>query len=197
MQGYRGIVLTDHVGLGSLGRVISEVAEDCRIARSHWGILALPGVELTHVPPNAIAEAARRAKELGASIVVVHGETIVEPVESGTNMAALRSRDVDILAHPGLLNLEEANLARANGVFLEISARMGHCLTNGHVVRLASAAGARLLLDSDAHDSQDLLTQELAKSILKGTGLDDQQIRDVMESSPIDLIGRLSPPAHR
>jgi putative hydrolase len=197
MQGYRGIALTDHVGLGSLGRVISEVAEDCRIARDHWGILALPGVELTHVPPNAIAEAARRAKELGASIVVVHGETIVEPVESGTNMAALRSRDVDILAHPGLLNLEEAKLARANGVFLEISARMGHCLTNGHVVRLASAVGARLLLDSDAHDSQDLLTQELAKSILKGTGLDDQKIRDVMESSPIDLIGRLSPPAHK
>jgi putative hydrolase len=129
--------------------------------------------------------------------VVVHGETIVEPVESGTNMAALRSRDVDILAHPGLLNLEEAKLARANGVFLEISARMGHCLTNGHVVRLASAVGARLLLDSDAHDSQDLLTQELAKSILKGTGLDDQKIRDVMESSPIDLIGRLSPPAHK
>jgi len=166
------------------------------VARRHWDILAFPGVELTHIPPNAIAEAARRAKDLGASVVVVHGETIVEPVEPGTNMAAVQSKDVDILAHPGLLSLEEAILAKANGVSLEISARKGHCLTNGHVVRVGLAAGAKLLLNSDAHDSPDLLTKELAKGILKGAGLDEQQILDVIESAPVDLIGRIPPPAH-
>lgn len=102
-NGYRGIALTDHVGPGSMERVLREIIEDCRVARNCWDIVAIPGVELTHVPANAIAGAARQAKELGACLVVVHGETIVEPVEKGTNLAAVRSSDVDILAHPGLL----------------------------------------------------------------------------------------------
>ena len=43
---------------------------------------------------------------LGARIIVVHGETIVEPVRPGTNRKALES-DVDILAHPGLITEDE------------------------------------------------------------------------------------------
>ena len=125
--------------------------------------------------------------------MVVHGETTVEPVEAGTNMAALGSTAVDILAHPGLISLEEAELARANGVFLEISARKGHCLSNGHVVRTALISGAKLLLNSDAHDSQDLLTEEMAEAFLRGAGLDDRQVLEVLESNPMDLISRLSP----
>ena len=117
-NGYQTIALTDHVGIGYLERLIRELAADCELARANWPILAVPGVELTHVPPNAIAETARRAKELGARLVVVHGETIVEPVEKGTNRAALQCPDVDILAHPGLITSEEANLAAASGVFL-------------------------------------------------------------------------------
>jgi putative hydrolase len=196
VQGYRGIALTDHVGLGSLERVIRELAEDCRVARSRWNIVALPGVELTHVPPGAIAEAARRAKELGASIVIVHGETLIEPVEPGTNLAAVQSGDVDILAHPGLLSLEEARLAGANGVLVEISARKGHCLTNGYIARLASATGMKLVLNSDAHDSPDLLTKTLARDILKGSGLTDGEILEVMETNPLDLVARIAPVGH-
>jgi len=44
-KGYRGIALTDHVGVGSLERLICEIVEDCRIARELWGIAAIPGVE--------------------------------------------------------------------------------------------------------------------------------------------------------
>ena len=88
---------------------------------------------------------AQKAKQLGAWIVVVHGETIVEPVEKGTNLAALNSPDVDILAHPGMLSPEEARLAAANHIFLEISARKGHSLTNGHVAKLGLKAGAKML----------------------------------------------------
>jgi histidinol phosphatase-like PHP family hydrolase len=79
-------------------------------------ITVLPGVELTHVAPARIAPLARRAKELGAAIVVVHGETIVEPVEPGTDRAAVECTDVDILAHPGFITLEEARLAAQNGI---------------------------------------------------------------------------------
>lgn len=187
-QGYRAIALTDHVGLGSLERVIHEVSEDCFIARKHWDIVAIPGVELTHLPAGAIAEGAKRAKELGAQLVVVHGETIVEPVEEGTNLAAVQSPDVDILAHPGLLTPEEAQLAAKNGVFIEISARKGHCLTNGHIAHLAQISGAKLLLVSDAHDSSDLLTETLANGILRGAGLEEREVNQVLTNHPLSLL---------
>lgn len=195
-RGYSGIALTDHVGTGSLERLIHEIVEDCRMAREHWNILAIPGVELTHLPAGAIAGAARRAKDLGAWIVVVHGETIVEPVEKGTNLAAIQSPDVDILAHPGLISMEEARLAADNGTFLELSARKGHSLTNGHVMKTAVAAGAMIVLDSDAHDSPDLLTPDLATAILLGSGLDEKRAKDVLVVSPGVLLRRL-PVQHR
>lgn len=195
VSGYRAIAVTDHASPGELSRIIGETAEICAFARSHWDILAIPGIEITHTPAGAIAEAARKAKELGAWIVVVHGETIVEPVEKGTNLAALRSPDVDILAHPGLITPEEAALAAAGGKFLEISARAGHCLTNGHVASLAEQAGARLLLDSDAHSVDDLLTASLAEAICRGSGLDSGACRQALTINPEALIKRL-PRAH-
>lgn len=195
VNNYRVIALTDHAAPGSLEYLIRETVEVCALARSHWDILAIPGIELTHVPAEAIAEAAKKAKELGAWVVVAHGETIVEPVEKGTNLAALRSPDVDILSHPGLLSLEEARLAAENGIFLEISARKGHCLTNGHVASLAQQTGARLLLNSDAHGEQDLLTPPFAEAVIRGTGLDDAACRQVLAANPQALIQKF--PASR
>lgn len=192
--GYKAIAITDHVGLGCLERVIHEISEDCAMASSHWDIVAVPGVELTHVPAGAIADAARHAKYLGAKIVVVHGQTLVEPVEAGTNLAAVRSKHVDILAHPGLLTLEEANLAAAAGIFVEISARKGHCLTNGHVVKMARTSGAKLLLNSDSHSSTDLLTASLAASIVRGAGLEETEVQPVLETHPMELLSILSQP---
>ncbi len=191
VNNYQAIALTDHASLGELSRIIPEVAEVCALARSYWDILAIPGIELTHLPPQAIAETAKRAKELGACIVVVHGETIIEPVEKGTNLAALHSPHVDILAHPGLLSLEDAQIAAANGIFLEISARKGHCLTNGHIASLAQQAGAKLLLNSDAHSEQDLLTTPLADAIIHGAGLDDITCHHVLNINPQALIKSL------
>jgi putative hydrolase len=188
---YRAIALTDHTASGELSRIIRETAEVCALARSHWNILAIPGVELTHVPVKAIAETAKKAKELGAAIVIVHGETIIEPVEKGTNLAALHSPDVDILAHPGLLSLEEAKLAATNGIFIEISARKGHCLSNGHIASLAQQMGAKLLLSSDAHRETDLLNTSLASAIAHGAGLDDTACRQLLTINPQALIKKL------
>ena len=188
---YRAIALTDHTSIGELGRIIQEVTEICAQARANWDILALPGIELTHVPCQVIAETAKKAKQLGASIVVVHGETIIEPVEKGTNLAALNSSHVDILAHPGLLSLEEAQLAADNGIFLEITSRKGHCLTNGYIASLAQQTGAKLLLNSDAHDEHDLLSQPLADAVVHGAGLDDIACHQVISLNPQALIKKL------
>ena len=188
---YAAIAITDHAAPGTMERIIRETIEVCALARSHWNILAIPGIELTHLPAPAIAEAAQRAKELGAWLVVVHGETIVEPVEKGTNLAALKSPHVDLLAHPGLLTVEEAQLAVANDIFLEISARKGHCLANGHIASLARQVGAKLLLNSDAHDESDLLTNTSLDAIIHGAGLDDAACRQILGTNPQALMKRL------
>jgi putative hydrolase len=188
---YSTVALTDHVATGEMKRVIQEIVNICSLARKNWNILAIPGVELTHLPAKAIPEAARMAKELGAWIVVVHGETIVEPVEEGTNLAALSSPHVDILAHPGLLAPEEAALAAQKGIFLEISVRKGHSLTNGHVARLALQAGAKLLVNSDAHGENDLLTEDFAFNVARGCGLDDDTAGKVLDDNPEILIQKI------
>ena len=200
VRGYGVIAVTDHVGLEEQERVIKTLVGECRRASEEWDILAIPGVEITHVPKNLIAEAAQRAKDLGAQIVVVHGETIVEPVEPGSNLAALKSPCVDILAHPGIITEEEAALAAENEVFLEISSRRGHSLTNGHVAKVGLHSGARLVLDSDAHAPEDLLTSELAVKVARGAGLSEEDASVVLESNPPHLLQRFglsAPTAHR
>ena len=190
-NGYRAIAITDHVGTGYLERLVQEIAADCALARGHWDILAIPGVELTHLPAGAIAETAKKAKETGAAVVVVHGETPAEPVELGTNMAAVASPHVDILAHPGFLTLEEAKLAASNNVFLEITARKQHAVTNQHVAEMARRAGARLLINSDGHDEADLLTDNLIRAVAKNASLTEGEIGAVLETNPVALLRKI------
>jgi histidinol phosphatase-like PHP family hydrolase len=191
VRGYSSIAITDHMGVGSLARLIKEISEDCALARSCWNVLAIPGVELTHVPCNAIDEVARQAKKLGARIVVVHGETAVEPVEPGTNLAAVKSKYVDVLAHPGHMTEEVAQLAAGNKVFVEITTRRGHCMTNPVVAKLADEAGAMMLLNSDSHDEDDLLTEQLAKDTLRQAGVSSRKFKRILEDNPLKLLQRI------
>jgi len=62
---YHAIALTDHSSTGELSRIIQETTEACALARAYWNIFAIPGIEITHVPPQAIAETAKKAKQLG------------------------------------------------------------------------------------------------------------------------------------
>lgn len=194
VAGYTAIAVTDHVALGSLGRVIKEISDDCALARTYWNILAIPGVELTHLPPQAISEVAAKAKEMGAWLVVVHGETSVEPVEKGTNLAAVQSPYIDILAHPGLITLEEASLAAQNDIFIELTTRRGHSTANSHVALVSQKAEAKLLVNSDAHDENDLLTPALVKAVLDEANFGDQQHQEISEHNPLLLIRKVNRP---
>lgn len=191
VKGYAAIAITDHVSDSNCLQVLDGVMRDCALACAHWPIRAFAGVELTHIPPAAIPRLARLAKENGAAIVVVHGETPVEPVPEGTNMAAVSCPDVDVLAHPGLITAEEARAAAANGTFLEITARKGHSLTNGHVAKIALVAGARLLVNSDAHSPDDLLVAEMARKVALGSGLGEDALEEVLRLNPLALVERL------
>ncbi len=182
MKGYEVIAITDHADASNLDFIIPRVAVACRELSIRWKITALPGIELTHIPPDMFAELTAKARSLGAVIVVAHGETLVEPVHPGTNRAAIEAK-VDILAHPGLITKEDAQAAAKSGVCLEITARKGHSLSNGHVARIAEQAGAKLVLDTDSHEPGDLITDEFAQSVLLGAGLTEERIAEVRRNS--------------
>ena len=172
--------------------MINETSDDCALARAHWNILAIPGVELTHLPPQAISEVAQKAKEMGAWLVIVHGETSTEPVEQGTNLAAVQSPYVDILAHPGLVTTEEAALAAQNNVFIELTSRTGHSATNAHVALISQKAQARLLVSSDAHNEDDLLTPALAEAVLHQAGVGEHHYEQILNRNPLLLIDKVN-----
>ena len=195
VRGYTAMAVTDHVGMGNVEYVVKTLVVDCEQATKRWDILALPGVEITHVPKEDIDLVARTAKGMGAKLVAVHGETPVEPVEPGTNDAALRSDFVDVLAHPGLITYEEARLAAEKGIYLEVSARKGHSLANGHVVKTAKDAGAITVLDSDAHEPDDLLTPDIRNKVARGAGLSDDEVHALLEINPRRLLAKLGFPA--
>lgn len=190
-NGYEAIAITDHVDFTNVEHVLGSLKNLELQDNSNNGITVIIGVEISHVPPEKIGKLILKAEDLGAELVVVHGETIVEPVESGTNRAAVSNPSVDILAHPGLISEEDAERAKENGVYLEITSRKGHCLTNGHVAMVAREVGAKLLLNSDLHSPADFLTKELGAKILAGAGLDHDEVINVMEENPRELLKKI------
>ena len=187
-MGYLAVAITDHVDTSNLDHVVPRmvrVAEELNHAQS---VKVIPGVELTHVPPVFIPSMVRRAREMGARLVVIHGETIVEPVAPGTNRAGIEA-GADVIAHPGLIRPEEVKLAVSKGVFLEITARKGHSLTNGHVAKLATEAGARLILNSDSHAPGDFMTEVFARKVVQGAGLPSESLQEFLSNSRLLLGG--------
>jgi histidinol phosphatase-like PHP family hydrolase len=103
-------------------------------------------------------------------------------VHPGTNRAAIEAK-VDILAHPGLITREEAVLAAKNSVYLEITTRKGHSLSNGHVAKMAEASGAKLVIDTDTHEPGDLVTGEFARTVLLGAGITGKKADEIFRNS--------------
>lgn len=173
-MGYQALAFTDHVDESLMVHVIGNLRRFTDTCGHYFGIELVAGVELTHVPPALIAEQVARARKLGAKLVVMHGETVVEPVAKGTNLAAIEA-GVDILAHPGLITPEEARLAAEKGVALEITTRGGHSLTNGHVAMMAREHGAVLVVNNDAHEPRDLVNAALRRAVALGAGLTESE----------------------
>jgi histidinol phosphatase-like PHP family hydrolase len=180
--GYSCVAITDHVDSSNLDFVIPRIVEVAADLNQRQSVKVIPGAEITHVPPPLIEHLVKKARDLGAQIVVVHGETIVEPVAKGTNRAAILS-GADILAHPGLISIDDVKLAAERGVHLEISARHGHSFTNGHVARWAKEFGVKLVLDSDAHSPRDFMTRTFAQHIAHGSSLDENAFEEVLANA--------------
>ncbi len=176
MTGYRILGLADHSDLATLPTQIPAIVAAAKAENANSRtFVALPGTEVTHVLPEQIGECVALARQLGALYVVVHGETLSEPVSPGTNRAAILA-GADILAHPGLIDEDDVRLAAERGIMLEISGRRGHCLANGHVAKLARRHGVNLIFGSDAHTVGDMPTREKAELVCLGAGLEQDEV---------------------
>ncbi len=188
--GYEAIALTDHVDASNARDVVLKTVEVCDSLSASVQVKVVPGAEITHVPPAQIPDLAEKVREWGARVVLVHGETVVEPVAKGTNLSGLKSR-IDILAHPGLISEEEVRLAKERGIFLELTARKAHCITNGHVARMAVRYGARLVLNTDTHDVGDLFTQNSWQQTALGAGLTREEA-EVVRRNAEEILRRVA-----
>lgn len=182
VAGYKGIGITDHADSSNIEFILNNILPFARNDGHFFDINVFCGVELTHVPPGLIADMTKRAREAGADHVVVHGETVVEPVAEGTNLAAIEA-GVDILAHPGLISEVEVELAAKRGVCLEITTRKGHSITNGHVAALARKFGAKLVIDNDAHAPGDLVSLDMRRKVALGAGMSIEEYEQAEQNS--------------
>ncbi len=182
INGYEAIALTDHVDSGTMETVLTQIIRVSEDLNTQGKIKVLPGVEITHMPPPLIPGLAEHARKLGARIIVVHGESPVEPVAPKTNWSALQS-DIDILAHPGMITEEEVRIAKEKGIYLEVSARRGHCLGNGRLVDLARQHGAKLVINTDAHHPKELFTKDMIKKVGLGAGLTEEELQQAFQNS--------------
>jgi len=184
--GYSAVAITDHADSSNLDFLVPKIVQVATDLNNSQSVRVIPGVELTHVPPELIRPFVKKARELGAKLVVIHGESIVEPVAPGTNRAGLEA-GADIIAHPGLITIEEVKLAAEKGIFLEISARKGHSFTNGHVAKLTMEIGAQLVLNSDAHLPGDFMTEEFARKVVEGAGLPSDSFHTLQSNAHLLL----------
>lgn len=177
-KSYRVIAICDHMDFSNMDFIIKRLIKAVEKINKRGKIYAIAGCELTHIPPEFYKEAVREARKLGAKIIVGHGETPVEPVEAGTNISAIEA-GVDILAHPGMIKEDEVEYAVKKGTFLEITARSGHNITNGHIVKLGLKHNANFIINTDAHSPKDLITKDFAYTVGLGAGLNIDQVKGI------------------
>jgi histidinol phosphatase-like PHP family hydrolase len=178
VAGYEAIGLTDHVDSSNIDFVLPRLVKVCRRLNANWSIVALPGVEITHAPLEEIAPLVKYARRNGASLVVVHGETVSEPVIEGTNRRGIEA-GADIIAHPGLVKDADARMAAKRGVLLELTTRKAHSSTNGHVALLARKAGCGLIVNTDAHSHLDFINDSIRTNLLRDLGLERRYIANI------------------
>ncbi|MEW6557650.1 MAG: histidinol phosphate phosphatase domain-containing protein [Elusimicrobiota bacterium] len=178
--GYRAIALTDHCDFSNMDFVVTRTKRITYELSRYYKIKVIAGCEITYVPPPLVVKAVKQARKLGSEIVVVHGESPVEPVPEGTNRAAILSK-CDILAHPGYITDADVKLAKKNNVLLEITTRTGHRKANSYISKLANKLIVKLVLNTDTHQPEDLLDDKKIKSVLKEANLnysDFQQMQN-------------------
>jgi len=180
--GYKVIAITDHVDYSNIDLVIPAILKFTHNWPKDSLIRVLPGVELTHLPLGQFASMVKYCRKKGIKIIIGHGQTTAEPVFQGTNRAAIEA-DIDILAHPGHISDDDAKLAKSRGVFLEITSRDGHNRTNAFVVKQALKFKAKMILNHDSHNPEDIISPAQLKKVGIKAGLTASQVANIYKDT--------------
>ena len=192
LKGCSALAITDHVDASNIEEVLKALTKFAKETKGQLPIKFIPGAEVSYIAPKYLADYCRKARKLGAKLIIVHGESPSEQVYPGTNHAAVREASlVDILAHPGNITEEDTILASQNGVFLEITARKGHKEGNRHVAEMARQFHAKCVVDTDCHRETDLITQEQAFDLCKEAGMTDEEALQTIKVNPQELLKRI------
>ncbi|MFV0348420.1 MAG: histidinol phosphate phosphatase domain-containing protein [Halodesulfovibrio sp.] len=189
LAGYRAIVFTDHADASNMRYILENQLPMAKTYSLHEGIDLFVGVELTSVPPALIPDTIAHARELGAQVVSVHGQTLSDVVAEGTNLAAIEG-GADILCHPGLITEQEAMLAAEKGVLLELSTRPSNALCNGLLVNVARRANAKIVINNDAHQGSDFISRDKRRAVAIGAGMTPDEYKQA-EGNSRDFISQL------
>lgn len=187
--GYRAIAFTDHVDASNMQQVLESLLPMIRNYSLYSGIDLYAGVELTHVPPQLLPDTIAEARSMGAQLVTVHGQTIADIVDEGTNLAAIEG-GADILAHPGLITEQEAALAAEKNIYLEITARADHAFTNGHVAKVAALTNAPLVFNNGGYRGYDFINKDRRRAIALGCGMSKEQYQSA-ENNSRTIVSRM------
>jgi len=180
--GYKVIAITDHADYSNIDFIIDAILKFSRHWPKNAKIKVLPGIELTHLPPEQFKPLAKYARKKGIKVIVAHGQTLAEPVFTGTNKSALEA-DIDILAHPGKIKEEELILAKKRKIFLEVTARKGHLNTNSYVIKQALKYDAKLIINTDSHSPKDILSPNELIKFISSFGLSQKQIKKIYQDT--------------
>ncbi len=192
IRNIKALAITDHADASNIDTVLQPILKFLKAEEKTLEVKLIPGIELSYTKPQDIEKYAKLARKHGAKIVIVHGESPIEPLYPGTNHSAVQQKGiVDILAHPGFITKEDVELAKKNNIFLELSAKNGHKDGNKHVAILALEIGAKMLVGSDAHNENGLITQEQALNICLEAGLTQDQALKVIIDNAEELLKRV------
>ncbi|MCQ2085746.1 MAG: PHP domain-containing protein, partial [archaeon] len=69
--------------------------------------------------------------------------------------------------------------------------RAGHNITNGHVCQMARAVGAKMVIDSDTHQPENLMDDAAATVVARGAGLTEQEADIALHKTPFEYTKHL------
>jgi histidinol phosphatase-like PHP family hydrolase len=182
VKGYRILGISDHVDVTTIENVAASILKLLKYAELHEGIRIVPGAELTHCP----AKTDRRADRHGTQ-----ARLLVRRRSRRDHRGARGGRD-QCRGHRGggrhprpsrPHHDERGGSGEGPGVLLEITTRKGHSLTNGHVAKLARAAGAKLVINTDSHSPSDLVTDAEALKVVLGAGLGEEDFAAMQQNA--------------
>lgn len=170
----------DHIKTSPFPAQLMEKQEFVHKLSIYYDMQVFFGVQLQHIPPALLNETIQFYRALGISLIGVHGESISDLVENGTNFSAITAK-ADILYNPGLIDEKCVELAKENNVFLEISTHPKHAYTNAHIAKLAQKYGAKLVLGSCARTLHEIHSPAMQELILKGACIENHNSYELLQ----------------